>query len=335
MFKTFENFESMDMAMILHIRRLAFALSVFVAMSGSAQKSGFVPNHGQWHENVSYQYLLSNGTFWVEDDGWTILFYNADQLSNAMHALHGEEGNTLVDGSVVKTEFVGANDIVEWSGIKTQSFYRNYFLSNQPSKWKTRVPGYEEIVGTSLYEGIDVVISTTNGYPKYTYVIHPHVKYNKLIVQYNGVNDLKISNKDLVISTRNGALYERGLEAYQLIDGNRIQVDCAFKIIENRVSFDVGTYDANHKLYIDPTIIASTNSGCTSEAFGHTATFNEVGQIYSAGRCFWFRLSNRHGLISGRFRRSIHRELLPEGRYVFVKIQRRWFRTALCDVPRW
>lgn len=120
-----------------------------------------------------------------------------------------------------------------------------------------------------------------------TYQIAPNVEPNTIALIYEGHRSLETNGQNLVIGTSIRQVVEKNLVAFQFLDGGKVIVPCQFVIWdENKVGFKLGKYDKSKELFIDPAVIAFTNSVCTSEAFGHTATFNEGGQIYSGGRCF-------------------------------------------------
>jgi len=54
----------------------------------------------------------------------------------------------------------------------------------------------------------------------------------------------------------------------------------------NTLSFEIENYNKKHDLIIDPIVIASTYSGSTESIYGHTATYDDLGNIYSGGAGF-------------------------------------------------
>ena len=72
-----------------------------------------------------------------------------------------------------------------------------------------------------------------------------------------------------------------------------------------------GDYDPNYKLFIDPVIVGSTNIGATVMTFGHSATFDQFGNIIGGGAPFRAGIPNGYGLVSNELRRRLgrHRHL--------------------------
>lgn len=224
-----------------------------------------------------------------------------EQLEEAMHALHGEEGSTLVDGHTIKAQFIGANARPKVSGSNKHSTYHNYFIGNDRSQWQGHVPLFDLVTQHEIYPNIDLIVSSDHGNPKLTYQVNPGSSPDAIRIRYEGQDDLRIHNGALHVQTSIGDIVEQGLYAYQIIEGMEQEVRCAFRLKGEEVCFRVGSYDTKLPLFIDPTVIASTNSGCVSEAFGHTATFNEAGQIYSAGRGFGTGYPTNSGAFQADF----------------------------------
>ncbi len=105
MFKTFENFEtnttsrlSLVKFTLKHLFLLWFAVSLQAAFG---QSNGYVENKGQCSDNVTHKFNLPSGDFWLDKGGWSLSFMDADQRSNALHALHQQpvdSSATLVFG---------------------------------------------------------------------------------------------------------------------------------------------------------------------------------------------------------------------------------------------
>jgi hypothetical protein len=273
---------------LTHFRYTIFAILFWVLSSpfASAQQSEFIQNLGQWNDAVKFQFAMSNGHLWLENSGWTMAVLNESEKETALHALHGEEGSTEVHGHVVHVQLVFSDARAEVKGAGEKEAYHNYFLGNDRTKWKGHVPLFNEVFYDDIYRGIDLKVEQESAQPKMTYIVHPGAVPEQIVLKYWGQRNLKTNGKRLLIGTSVGDIIEENLVAYQIKNGEKEIIPCAFRVKGNNVTFKVGKYDESQTLFIDPTVIASTNSGCTSEAFGHTATFNNAGQIYSGGRCF-------------------------------------------------
>lgn len=268
--------------------QLLFAFTGWVlGWSVQAQSPAFIENKGQWQDEVVYRYTLNNGDLWLEKTGWTMTVLDEAELGEAMHALHGEDGSTLVHGHVLKATFAQANAAPVIRGNAKRTEYHNYFIGQDPSRWQGRVPLYDSVTYLGLYRGIDLVVENTGEGPKMTYIVAPGADPGQIEVHYHGNRGLHVTGDRLIIKTSVGDVVEQGLQAYQWMNGKRVPVESSFVTTgAGSVSFSLGGYNPVYPLYIDPVVVASTNSGSTAKAFGHTATFDHLGNIYSSGRCY-------------------------------------------------
>ena len=75
--------------------------------------------------------------------------------------------------------------------------------------------------------------------------------------------------------------------AYQYLNGKKRKVNCEFHVRENVVEFKFPDgYNDSYELIIDPDIIFSTYSGSVSDNWGHTATYDNDGNLYAGSIAF-------------------------------------------------
>jgi len=103
-------------------------------------------------------------------------------------------------------------------------------------------------------------------------------------MQFEGADGININEKgDLVFSTSIGDMSQCKLFAYQEIRGEKHQVECSFKIEGNDiVSFNIGSYDKNLPLIIDPLIYATYLGGNNLDA-AYNCRIDEDGNFLIAG----------------------------------------------------
>ncbi len=267
---------------------LLILLGVFL-FSGSlfAQSSAYVRNEGQWPDQVVAQYAYQHQALWFQKDRVRMSMVDDHDANHAVHAAHGEGVlNGSVSGHVYDMVF-GSTEETRISFIDAASDYLNYYLGADRSRWKSGVKQFNQLMFHEVSPGIDVLWELDRGLPKYTYYVgHPALP-TSIEITYEGVRGLSVTDEgNLLVQLKDFFVVEQQPVAFQLIDDERQEVPCSFRVQDNTVRFEVGEYDPDRMLYIDPVIIASTYSGSTAEAFGHSATFDGPGNIYSAGRVF-------------------------------------------------
>jgi len=242
---------------------------------------------------VEYKADLGNGRrLFFEKNKFTYVVYDQDGLYRAHEDEHGARKNsedTKIKAHAFEMIFVSANEsnVIEGSG--ENSYHYNYFIGNDQSKWASDVPVYKTLSYKNLYQGIDLVAYEKDGTFKYDYILKPGTEAKTIQLKFNGATKLEIKNKNLYITTSVGQLVESVPYAFQVIDGREIKVACAYQLAKDgeTVSFYLPDgYDSRYELIIDPVLVASTYSGSSANTYGHCATHDGAGNIYTGGRCF-------------------------------------------------
>src|SRR5688572_17801240 len=249
----------------------------------------FIPNQGQWSEPFAFKARLGNGEIFFSKNRMTFSFWDASQHAKAMEALHHRDksASETVDAHAVYADFVGANPQAALTGSNPYGFYHNYYQGKDQTKWKSEVPVYGRMMYQQLYPGIDMVFYTDSSHLKYDWIVAPKGKSADIQIRYSGVQSMALmEDGGLHILTSVNEWIEQKPYAYQIIDGQRKEVNCKFVIKDDVVSFKLGKYDRSKELVIDPTLIFATYSGSTKDNWGFTATYDFNDNMYGGGIVF-------------------------------------------------
>ena len=100
-------------------------------------------------------------------------------------------------------------------------------------------------------------------------------------------NDIYIENGVLYVKTTITDIIENKPYAYQIINNEKIKVECNYKLRKNILKFEFPNgYDKSNTLIIDPVLIFSTYSGSTAANYGFTATYDTLGFTYAGSIVF-------------------------------------------------
>lgn len=260
-------------------------LLVFVGgRSYSQTPIEFVENQGQWGDWISYRANIRSGEVFLEKDGFRFLL--ADPTNGLkLDKFHHGQGkiNPTLSFHVYKVSFEGANT-PELVGGKYQDVYYNYFLDNDPKRWKTGIHPCFNVDYKGLYQGIDMHVASENGNIIYEFMVKPHADPNKIKLKFDGQESIRIRNKNLVISTSVGQVEEVKPYAYQYINDEKVQVSCEYVLEGNTVTFSFPDgYDHSQQVVIDPIVLWSTMTASTADNWGFTATYDNAGNFYAGG----------------------------------------------------
>ena len=265
---------------------------IFLAHDGQAQME-FIQNKGQWDSRVAYRGDFSTGSFFLENQGFTVTLHNVADLKLLSEQMHGHNINSSTFGQPItinshayKVKFLGGNSFAQNVPDKIQPNHNNYFLGTDQSKWTSGCKIAQAVSYQNIYPNVDVRYYSDGDRLKYDIIVHPGGDIDKIAMQYTGIDKLEIKNKELMITTSVGAIKELYPYSYQVQDGQKKTVNCKYVVKDNIVRFKVTDYDPKETVVIDPTLIFSTFSGSTTENWGFTATPGPDGSFYAGGIAF-------------------------------------------------
>ena len=263
------------------VRICLFSMLLILFRSLDAGELQFIENQGQWNYDYKYKAYLGCGNVFLYDNKFYFRLYE-DKLD-----IHDETGkhdlSQTINGHAFYIEFKGAKQAT-LSTFEKAPEYHNYFLGDQPEKWKTKVGLFNHVLYENLYQGINMDVYSTETSLKYDYIIQPGADINQLKVVYNGVDHIELVDEKLVIRTSVNTMIENIPVAYQWIEGAKIPVICKYKIEDGVVSFVLPEgYDKTKQLIIDPNLIFSSYSGFWGDNWGSSATYDTDGSMYLTG----------------------------------------------------
>lgn len=254
------------------------------------QSVEFIPNAGQWNDPGKYRLETDGGTMFLTDDGFVVHLKDFRELY-ALHAkpvLTEKNKNFTIKGHVYKMTLKNSLAVPQWKHSNPTSNYYNYYVGNDPNRWKSKIFGYKEVQISNVYQNIDMKYYSVNGQLKYDFNVKAGAGAENIQMEYTGHQKLSINRKGyLVIETSLGNVMEMTPFAWQTVNGKVKEVPCVFQINGNIVSFGFPSgYSKNATLTIDPTLIFSTSSGSFADNFGMTATYDLQGNLFSGGTVF-------------------------------------------------
>lgn len=269
-------------------------LSALVSIKTAKAQIEFIQNKGQWDSRVVYRGDFSTGSFFLENQGFTVLLHNTDDLTKISDQLHGHNPNLATTGQPItlhshayKVKFLGTTSFAaQMQADKIQPYTNNYFLGNDESKWASDCQLSQAITYKNVYPNIDVRFYSDAAKLKYDIIVHPGGNINAIAMQYAGADKIQVQNKELLINTSVGDVKELYPYSYQVADGQKRTVDCRYVVKDNIVRFKVSDYDPKTTIIIDPTLIFSTFTGSTADNWGYTATPGPDGTFYAGGIAF-------------------------------------------------
>jgi len=186
---------------------------------------------------------------------------------------------------ILQMKLIGADAKVKGDARDQLPGKRNYFLGNDPAKWRVNVPTYGKVRYDEVYPGISLVYYGREGRLEYDFQILPGADPHAIKFGFSGeVRPRIAANGDLVLRFKGGELREPAPTVYQEVAGARQSVPGRYLLTGKReISFDVGAYDKTRPLIIDPTLVYSTYLGGSGDDQGSSIAVDSNNNVYIAG----------------------------------------------------
>ena len=265
----------------------AFIFAGKLTPGTDANYLNYIQNKGQWDHHVLYRSSFRGGNVFLEKTAFTYLFYPAEGVNKHNFTAKKKQQDSVLNFHAVHMEFDGALEEQPVITEEVQPFYHNYFMGTDSNRWAANVPLSKAVVYKNIYSGIDVKVFGRGNNVRYDFIVSPGASPSAIVLKFTGQQDLFLRDGQLIIGTCVGEISQTAPYAYQQKDGRTLRVVCNYSVTGNKVCLVVtGNYDKTLPLIIDPTLIFSTYTGSTSDNWGMSASFDQLGNAYTAGICF-------------------------------------------------
>jgi hypothetical protein len=191
-------------------------------------------------------------------------------------------------------KLVGANVSATVTGAEELPGKSNYFIGNDPKKWRTNVPTYAKVRYHNVYPGVDLeYYGNQGGQLEYDFIVAPGADPGAITLDVgtHGHAPLRIARDgDLVISAEGAEIRFHKPLVYQpdagssLVTRHLSLIQGRFLLdAQNRIHFAPGPYDHTKPLVIDPVLTYSTYLGGSGGDWGYGIAVDSSGSAYVTG----------------------------------------------------
>ncbi len=257
----------------------------------------FIENQGQTDASVRYYAQGNRYAFYMTPTAVMLTF--AKERADAAK----QQGP---DEVALALQFVGGDPKVELKGSERAAGVINDLRGSDPLQWHTQIPQFRDVVYTDLWPNIDLRLRDQSGVLKYEFHVRPGASPSDIGLAYGGAQGLALSDDGgLQVSTALGVLEDSPPISYQNIGGVRTPVTSRYVLADSaahdgRFSFEVGSYQPDRELVIDPGVQYTTFLGGSSAETGEGIAVNSAGNAFVAGTT----QSPNFPTTSGAFRRT-------------------------------
>ena len=236
----------------------------------------FTANRGQVDRRAHFYAKAARYTLWMTEEGlvfdsWRPLRSRESAAVEGPSSLREERRRGLaeMEREVSRLRFLNASKHPEIVPLQETPLKVNYFLGSDPADWRAAVPTFGAVLYKDVYDRIDLKVYGIESRIEYDWIIRPGGDPRDIAFEYTQVKGTRVDAAgNLMIETRLGELqhqkpisYQEGAagspEAGRPRGSSRSAVTSSFKKIGgNAYGFEVGRYDANRDLVIDPVVLA-------------------------------------------------------------------------------
>ena len=268
------------------------ATSQRVAATMMGMPLQFEANHGQVDDQVKFLSRGSGYTLFLTPTESVMVLQQREAKEQASDPMAMTEPAPIKQ-SVVRMKLEGANPSPAIDGMEQLPGIVNYFIGNDPAKWRTKIPTYAKVQYKEAYPGIDLAYYGNQGKLEYDFIVAPGADPNQIKLAFEGASEIMVADGgDLLLTTALGEVRLQKPIVYQVEkDGHKTLVAGNYLASPNaskEVRIQLAAYDHSKPVVIDPVLLYATYLGGsgveTGAEFGpYGIAVDSSGNTYVAG----------------------------------------------------
>jgi hypothetical protein len=262
----------------------------------------FEANQGQTSSQVKFIARGPGYVLFLTGDE-AVLSLRPKNAGNLLSLFLSDRGPTpeaapIANATTLRMKLLRPNPAAKIVGMDELPGKTNYFIGNDPGKWRTNIPTYGKVKFQGVYPGVDLVYYGDQRQLEYDFIVAPGANPQQIALDIQGARELQINAAgDLVARTDVGEVLLRKPVAYQWAsrkqpsprNGNEGKhfLDARYRLRgKNRIVFEASAYDPSKPLIIDPVLTYSTFLGGGAEDIGSNIDLDPNGNAYVTGGTF-------------------------------------------------
>ena len=161
-----------------------------VALADSAVM--FIENVGQFPQGARFQVWGGGCTIWLAEDAIWVTVTERPALTTKGHGDKEVFSRSPQRGANLRVSFAGSNRHPRLEPFGRLETSVNYFLGNDPAKWRTHVPVWRGVRYVDLYPGVDLEVRGEAGRWSWRLVTKPGADLSAVRLRVEGAEEVEV-----------------------------------------------------------------------------------------------------------------------------------------------
>jgi hypothetical protein len=251
----------------------------------------FEANRGQTDPQVNFISRAAGSAFFLTPKGAVLTLDVPSQPDDRSTEISAEDSlrrnaRSSSKRVALQMSLEGVNPSVAAHGVDRLPGTSNYFIGNNPRKWRTNVPAYAKVRYAGIYPGVDLIYYGNRRALEYDFVLAPGADPSRIRLKIAGADSIAMSpDGGVALKTAAGEVNLALPQIYQLDRGARQPVHGGYFLASrNEIQFRLGAYDHTRELVIDPVLQYSTFLGGTTSDSATAIAIDSAANAYVTGQ---------------------------------------------------